>query len=225
MGKEMKYGAFCGAGAGLLFFAVRRVLIHNGWLAFGACLLLLLAGLFLLDRSLKGKPRASAAEKEERAPAGDAQPIEPLAAAAQEKARASLQRIKTSITAIRDPAVQKEAEDCSRLCEAILQAAVENGDQGNRLNNFFNHYLPMFDQTMANYVKCEAAQVLPEAQVQELKKFLDVMELAMVKLKETVYTSDMDCLALNMDVLKTLYQQDGLLNDGLSVPQERGGLS
>ncbi len=220
MGKEMKYGALCGAGAGLLFF-VMRTLLHNSWLAFGLCLLLLLAGLLLVNRTLKGNSCSSAAEKGEQTPAAH----RPLAAATLAKAQASLQCIKTSITAMRDPAVQKEAEDCSRLCQTILQAAVENGDQENKLNNFFNHYLPMFEQTLDNYVKCEAAGVLPDTTVQELKEFLDVMENAMVKLKETVYTGDMDCLSLNMDILKTLYQQDGLLDDGLSVSQEKGGLS
>ena len=123
------------------------------------------------------------------------------------------------IAEIKNLSIKKEAQDCAVLCAEILDAAEQNPQAKAKLSNFYNHYLPMFEQMLENYRKCEAAGVLPASVEQELTQFLDVMESAMKKLKENVYTRDVARLSVDMDVMEALYRADGLLDDGL-FPQE-----
>ena len=75
---------------------------------------------------------------------------------------------------------------------------------------------------MANYLKCASASVLPDSLVKEITDFLDVMESAMKKLKENLYSSDMLHLSVDMEVLQNLYQTDGLLDGELAVQPKEG---
>ena len=134
-----------------------------------------------------------------------------------------LPHIEAMIAGLRDAAVQKEARECAVLCREILAEAEQNEEVRDKLDNFYRHYLPMFEQMVENYAKCEAAGVLPPSLTKQLTEFLDMMEAAMKKLKEQIYTNDIARLSVNMDVLETLYRTDGLLDDGLHAAKKETG--
>lgn len=221
MEKKVKYGLISGGGMGLFSLFLRAV-TGNTWVPFWICLGLTLLVLLLIDQQeidadtpeAEGRPAAS------NIPAGA--PVQPKDLAAKEalaEGQTRLRQILEVTDSLQDGAVRKEVMDCAVLCDEILKAAQENEKAQGHLTNFFHHYLPMFQQMLESYAKCETAGVLPASTVQELTGFLDVMESAMKKLKENVYTRDVARLSVDMDVMEALYRADGLLDDGL-FPQE-----
>lgn len=183
------------------------------WTLFATAIIAVLAalGAFLFKRFKEAKEAGEAGQAD--APAlpepASTEPWPPALA------QTPIQHIEAMIAGLGDARVQKEAQDCAVLCREILQAAEENGEVRGKLDNFYRHYLPMFEQMLEHYAKCEAAGVLPPAFTQQVTEFLDTMENAMKKLKETAYTSDLASISINMDVLETLYRSDGLLDDRL----------
>lgn len=189
------------------------------WTLFTTAILAAVAALvFCLFKRFKASKEAGQADAPALPEPASTEPWPPA------PSQTPIQHIETMIAGLQDAAVQKEAQDCALLCREILQAAGENSAVDGKLDNFYRHYLPMFEQMLEHYAKCEAADVLPPTLARQLMEFLDTMESAMKKLKETVYTNDVARISVNMDVLETLYHSDGLLDDGLlsgGQPEEK----
>lgn len=220
MKHRVGYGALCGGVIGLMCFLFRQML-GSAFAAFLLCVLLLLVSLALLASY---QPEQTAAEEAPRqtAAGGTASPPTAQGAADLPAAKRRLERLQKNVAALQNAAVRKESAECVQLCSEILTAAQTDPGGEKDLANFYRHYLPMFDEMMANYQKCEAADVLPAGQTEKVTAFLDVMEDAMKKLKETIYLTDVDRLAVDMSVLETLYHSAGLLESELT-PQRKEG--
>lgn len=210
-------GLVIGTCAGILFFIVRKF-FGSLLLSFCVSLLLIVAGIFAILWWDQHPARAAKAAVQESPSA----PPDPEQDEALRQAHACLDRIFNLIYEVQLASVNREALECAELCRQILQAADEKPKIRGNLSNFFHHYLPMFEQMMANYLKCASASVLPDSLVQEITDFLDVMESAMKKLKENLYSSDMLHLSVDMEVLQNLYQTDGLLDGELAVQPKEG---
>ncbi len=157
------------------------------------------------------------------APAAAGRPADPGARELLQGAQARVDNTARLTAALAQPVARKESQECVQLCQDILTLAAQNEQVQKQLPKFFNHYLPMFEQMLANYVKCEGAGVLPSAMQQEFLNFLDVMENALKKLKEKLYSPDLLRLAADMDVLESLYQLDGLAGSEFPLPAGEGG--
>lgn len=212
MGKKTKQAILWGVTMGVLFLILRAA-IQNTPVSFGLCLIFL--GMILLVNQAMTEPAAETAPSAPAAkpPAAAQRPFQQKQEL--EQGQDTVQKVWQLTCSLKDETARKESEDCVGLCNELLKAAAENEAAQSHLANFFRHYLPMFQQMLESYVKCEAAEVLPEATTKEFLQFLDTMESALKQLKENVYIKEVDQLAIDMDVLETLYRSDGLLDDGL----------
>lgn len=188
-------------GCAALYFIARRYFpgLSALLLVIGAVLLILLIAfivlMFFLGRSDGGK-KASDGQR-----------------SLLDDGRARLLELRRMNLRIRDKSINEAVGEVCRTIEQILTTLKQKPEKIPAVRRFFNYYLPTLTKIVQKYLGIEESGIPAEQTKASVLSGLSEIRTAMQKLYESLYDDDKLDLSVEMDVLKMICKQDGLLSD------------
>ena len=192
-------------GCGVLYMAAKRFFPSLSTLLlwiFGiaAAAIVLLVGLVIFFAFHKPKLTPEQAAEEERA-------------AVLKKARAALMELRTGSMRIKNQAIRESGQRICATLDQILNALKEQPEDLPRARRFLNHALPMLSGILQKYNRLEQSGVATEDVTEHTVSCLQELETAARKQYENLFDNDVVDITAEMEVLKQLCKQNGLLED------------
>lgn len=145
-------------------------------------------------------------------------------AALLQKGRSSLLELRKLTIRIQNGRIRAASEEVCAVVDRILCALKEQPEDIPRVRQLFNYYLPTFGGILRTFLRLEQSGVEGDAGETGEKVLVCLRDIrdAMEKLHASLYDDDKLDLSVEMEVLRQLCRQDGLL-DGRPDPEDGGG--
>lgn len=192
-------------GAAVLFLILRRfspslsrLFLIIGIIAISCVLVLVALVLYFAFRKPKKKPD-SASDR----------------AVLLQKGRSDLLELRQLTLRIHDQRIRKSGEEVCRVVEKILAALKEQPEDIPKARQLFSYYLPTFGGILQRYVRLEQSGVPAADDAEKVAVCLDGIQVAMRKMYDSLYDDDKLDLTVEIETLKQICRQDGLLAEAV----------
>ena len=132
-------------------------------------------------------------------------------AALRQKGRSDLLELRQLTLRIHDQRIRKSGEEVCRVVEKILAALKEQPEDIPKARQLFSYYLPTFGGILQRYVRLEQSGVPAADDAKKVAVCLDGIQTAMSKMYDSLYDDDKLDLTVEIETLKQICRQDGLL--------------
>ena len=198
-------GLLCLIGVVILFFAVHHLFpsLTTVFLVIIGVVLLLVALLVVLVIFFAfRKPKGASAKPVD----GDAETI--LA-----KGRSNLVELRQLTMRLKDQQVRNLSEDVCGIIDKILKALKEQPEDIPTVRQFFNYYLPALGGILLSFLRLEKSGVPAVDTTEKVIACLSDIRVAMEKQYTNLFDNDKLDLTVEMEVLRQMCKQDGLLTE------------
>lgn len=128
-------------------------------------------------------------------------------------ARAELLQVRKVSLRVRHKEISRCAGDICTSAEKILRILKDRPELVLQARRFWNYYLPTTGKILEKYAYLEENGQAAEDTAQNTAECLVQIRTAMEKQREKLFAGDILDLSAEMEVLKTMCQRDGLLNE------------
>ena len=188
-------------GAAVLFLILRRfspslsrLFLIIGIIAISCVLVLVALVLYFAFRKPKKKPD-SASDR----------------AVLLQKGRSDLLELRQLTLRIHDQRIRKSGEEVCQVVEKILAALKEQPEDIPKARQLFSYYLLTFSGILQRYARLEQSGVPVADDAEKVAVCLDGIQVAMRKMYDSLYDDDKLDLTVEIETLKQICRQDGLL--------------
>ena len=138
-----------------------------------------------------------------------------------EKGREEVLRMHELASELVDDKIRKNAEEVAQICDTIISMVSEDDQKLKKSTKLFTYYIPTINKTLEIYQKLEATGTAREA-YDPTNRFLDDCEAGLRKHIENLSGSDLTNLSVEMEVMTTVMNIDGLvdrMNQNITLPE------
>lgn len=201
-------------GIGALFVVLRRLfpsfaglLLTVGGIAL-LCIIVLV-GLVIFFSLRKPKPK----EGQEKAE---------YAAVLLAQGRTDLLALRQLTLRVKNQKIRASSQGVCQVIEQILGALKEQPEDIPKVRQLFSYYLPTLGGILQRFVRLEQSGVPAADSTEKVISGLSTIQIAMDKLYASLFEDEKLDLTVEMEVLKQLCQQDGLLSESTVQAQDEG---
>lgn len=129
-----------------------------------------------------------------------------------------LGQIRAENRQIPDEKLTQQIDHVEETANGIFEAVAEEPSRAPKIRRFMKYYLPTTLKMLTNYRKIDQGKITGEDAEKAKQKIYDMMnmvEQAFDKQRETVYQDSMMDITTDIEVLETMFRQDGLIDSGL----------
>lgn len=129
-----------------------------------------------------------------------------------------LAQIRQQNRLIPDDGLTKQIDHIEETANGIFDAVVEEPSRAPKIRRFMKYYLPTTIKMLENYSKIDQGKITgedAEKARQKIDDAMDLVEKAFDKQRETIYQDSMMDITTDIEVLETMFKQDGLIDSGL----------
>lgn len=133
-------------------------------------------------------------------------------------ARKQNKEIESYISKIEDSEIQKDLKEINITVEKIICTIEEKSDKENRLNNFFDYYLPVLLNIVKRYDEIENQGLVGKdgsAFMSKVGKMIKDTKGAFKSILSSLYQGDIIDADAEMKVYDVMLKADGILGDDL----------
>lgn len=132
-----------------------------------------------------------------------------------QKGRSDLLELRQLTLRIHDQRIRKSGEEVCRVVEKILAALKEQPEDIPKAHQLFSYYLPTFGGILQRYARLEQSGVPVADDAEKVAVCLDGIQVAMRKMYDSLYDDDKLDLTVEIETLKQICRQDGLLAEAV----------
>ena len=132
-----------------------------------------------------------------------------------QKGRSDLLELRQFTLRIHDQRIRKSGEEVCRVVEKILAALKEQPEDIPKARQLFSYYLPTFGGILQQYARLEQSGVPVADDAEKVAVCLDGIQVAMRKMYDSLYDDDKLDLTVEIETLKQICRQDGLLAEAV----------
>lgn len=132
-----------------------------------------------------------------------------------QKGRSDLLELRQLTLRIHDQRIRKSGEEVCRVVEKILAALKEQLEDIPKARQLFSYYLPTFGGILQQYARLEQSGVPVADDAEKVAVCLDGIQVAMRKMYDSLYDDDKLDLTVEIETLKQICRQDGLLAEAV----------
>lgn len=166
-----------------------------------------LVGLVLFASLRKPKPKADQEKAE-------------YAAALLAQGRSDLLALRQLALRVKNQKIRASSQDVCQVIEQILSALKEQPEDIPKARQLFSYYLPTLGGILQRFVRLEQSGVPAADSTEKVISGLSTIRIAMEKLYASLFEDERLDLTVEMEVLKQLCQQDGLLSESAVQAQD-----
>ncbi len=125
------------------------------------------------------------------------------------------------IPKINDEEISKDLQEITNTVDEIIKTVEEDPKKAEKINNFFDYYLPVTTRIVDQYNNIEDKNISSKdgkTFVKDSKNMIDEVNTSFKKLLNSLYTSEIVNTDADMKVLNTMLKADGL--NSLEVEKE-----
>jgi len=129
------------------------------------------------------------------------------------KARSDLMEIRRTILHIKNKQINETGSVICGLIEKILRTFKEKPGLMLKTRQFVTYYLPTIRTILEKYARIEASGIKADETAADTVKHLADIRTALETLYEKLFDDDILNLEVETEVLKTVFERDGLLSE------------
>mgnify|MGYP002512767392 FL=1 len=127
------------------------------------------------------------------------------------KGRSNLLELRQLTTRLKNQQIRSLSGDVCGIIDKILKALKEQPEDIPTVRRFFNYYLPTLGGILLNFLRLEKSGVPAADTTEKVLACLSDIRIAMEKQYANLFDNDKLDLTVEMEVLRQMCKQDGLL--------------
>lgn len=127
------------------------------------------------------------------------------------KGRSNLLELRQLTIRLKNQQIRNLSEDVCGIIDKILKALKEQPEDIPTVRRFFNYYLPTLGGILRNFLRLEKSGVPDADTTEKVIACLNDIRIAMEKQYANLFDNDKLDLTVEMEVLRQMCKQDGLL--------------
>lgn len=136
--------------------------------------------------------------------------------------RADLLALRQLALRVKNQEIRASSQGVCQVIEQILGALKEQPEDIPKARQLFSYYLPTLGGILQRFVRLEQSGVPAADSTEKVISGLSTIRIAMEKLYASLFEDEKLDLTVEMEVLKQLCQQDGLLSESAVQAQDEG---
>lgn len=136
--------------------------------------------------------------------------------------RADLLALRQLALRVKNQEIRASSQGVCQVIEQILGALKEQPEDIPKVRQLFSYYLPTLGGILQRFVRLEQSGVPAADSTEKVISGLSTIQIAMDKLYASLFEDEKLDLTVEMEVLKQLCQQDGLLSESAVQAQDEG---
>lgn len=136
------------------------------------------------------------------------------------KGRSNLLELRQLTMRLKNQQIRSLSEDVCGIIDKILKALKEQPEDIPTVRRFFNYYLPTLGGILRNFLRLEKSGVPDADTTEKVIACLNDIRIAMEKQYTNLFDNDKLDLTVEMEVLRQMCKQDGLLAEDMIQLQD-----